>query len=117
MRFLLDLAAVTLALTIIGLIYANEVHSPLMAQADGDILPGCSIPKSYGKLITIVAGNNSGIAGQAVFEDAEGTVRWVPFMFHSSITRMPKPAKEAMPAVFPVMPLYECTLGNVWKRH
>lgn len=106
-------------LIIIWLGYAAGASSPSAraAQPDTDILPGCSIPKSYGRLITIVAGNNTGIAGQAVFEDPEGTVRWVPFMFHSSITRMPKPAKEAMPAVFPVMPLYECTLGNVWKRH
>lgn len=116
MRYPRVLAAATFVL-IVGLAYAAGSRMPLAAQVESDVLPGCNIPKAYGRLVTIVAGNSSGIAGQAVFEDADGTVRWVPFMFHSSITRMPKPAKEAMPAVFPVMPMFECTLGNVWKRH
>lgn len=86
------------------------------ASQQGQSIPGCDIPKQYGRLITVTAGNNNGLAGQAVFEAEDGTIRWVPFMFNSREVIMQKPASRPMAANFPVLPLYECVLGHVWER-
>lgn len=113
MRFTLAV----IALVASGLIGQSWMAPPAAAQADSEILPGCSIPRSYGRLVTMMAGSQSGLAGNAVFEAEDGTIRWVPFMFHSTQVIMPKPARRAVPANFPMLPLYECTTGHVWQRH
>lgn len=64
----------------------------------------------------MLPGNNNGLAGQAVFEAEDGVIRWVPFMFNSQQAIMQQPARRAMPANFPSLPLYECAVGHVWQR-
>lgn len=82
----------------------------------GQLIPGCQIPKYFGRLVIMTPGNNNGLAGQAVFEAEDGTIRWVPFMFHSTQAIMQKPAQRALPANFPALPMYECAVGHVWQR-
>lgn len=83
---------------------------------DDSILPGCSIPKSYGRLVAIMNAPNTGLAGQAVFEDPDGRVRWVALMFSGDLPRLPKAQQRSEP-MFPTLPRYECSLGHVWQRH
>lgn len=98
--------------------YAARAYAAAQPQPpeQGQLVPGCEIPKIYGRLVTMTPGNNSGLAGQAVFEAEDGTIRWVPFMFHSTQVIMQKPAQRAMPANFPTLPMYECAVGHVWHR-
>ena len=83
---------------------------------DDQILPGCSIPKSWGTLVTIMAAPNSGLAGQAVFEDRDGVVRWVALMFSADMPQLPKPTRTPT-VMFPQLPRYECSVGAMWARH
>jgi hypothetical protein len=82
----------------------------------GQLIPGCDVPRQFGRLVTIMPGNNNGLAGQAVFEGEDGTIRWVALMFNSTQTIMQKPALRALPANFPTLPMYECAVGHVWQR-
>lgn len=108
-----------LALVVVGGIFVS--YSALRAQQpepleQGQLLPGCDIPKSFGRLVTVMPGNNNGLAGQAVFEGEDGTIRWVPLMFNSQQNIMQKPSRRALPANFPILPIYECAVGHVWQR-
>lgn len=73
------------------------------------------MPKSFGRLVTITTGNNNGLAGQAVFEAEDGTIRWVPFMFSATETITQKPSRRLNP-IFPILPIFECAVGHVWQR-
>jgi len=84
------------------------------AQASSDVLPGCSIPRSFGRLVSIAGGGGT---GEAVFEGEDGTIRFVPFMPNSMEVIAPKPFRSAPKAIFPPLPVYECTTGNVWRRY
>jgi hypothetical protein len=86
------------------------------AQSNDDILPGCSIPRSYGRLVNVIPGH-PGFAGQAVFQAEDGIVRFVPFVFHSFEATSLRPTRPTARAIFPQLPLYECTAGAVWQRH
>ena len=110
---------VAVSLLVVGLVIALAVSNN-RAQAQSDvILTGCKIPKSFGKLVTITNPPNSQLAGQAVFEDGDGTVRWVALMFRAQMPTMPKPQSTTQGAAytFPQLPTYECELGHVWYRH
>jgi len=105
---------------------AIEQTSPLLA---GQGIPRCAIPKAFGKLVTFIPGTDTGIrgqvtaksangnvlAGQAIFEAQDGTIRWVAVVAPAGTTGE-KPALRLMPRNFPVMPIYECALGHVWQR-
>jgi hypothetical protein len=117
------------ALTIVSL-YASaaavEQPAPLLP---GQGIKGCAIPKEFGKLVTYIAGEDAGIrgqvtsrsangnvlAGQAIFEAQDGTIRWVAVVAPAGIAGE-KPALRIMPRNFPVMPIYDCALANVWER-
>jgi len=95
----------------------------------GQAIKGCAIPKEFGKLVTYIPGEDAGIrgqvtsksangnvlAGQAIFEAQDGTIRWVAVVAPAG-TAGEKPALRVMPRNFPVMPVYECALANVWER-
>ena len=95
----------------------------------GQAIKGCAIPKEFGKLVTYIPGEDAGIrgqvtsksangnvlAGQAIFEAQDGTIRWVAVVAPAG-TVGEKPALRVMPRNFPVMPVYECALANVWER-
>jgi len=105
---------------------AIEQSSPLLA---GQAIPRCTIPKEFGKLVQFIPGNDAGIrgqgtaksangnvlAGQAIFEGQDGTIRWVAVVAPAG-TAGDKPALRVMPRNFPVMPIYECALAGVWER-
>ena len=103
------------ACIVILLAGAAMMPAPTAAQ-DDQILPGCSIPKSWGNLVTIMNAPNTGLAGQAVFEDRDGVVRWVALMFSTDLPLLPKPTRVPGP-MFPQLPRYECAIGHVWQRH
>lgn len=105
---------------------AIEQTSPLLP---GQGIPRCAVPKEFGRLVTFIPGHDTGIrgevtarsangnvlAGQAIFEAQDGTIRWVAVVAPVGGTGE-KPALRMMPRNFPVMPIYECALGGVWER-
>lgn len=105
---------------------AGEQAAPLLP---GQTIKGCVIPKDFGKLVTYLPGEDTGIrgqvtstsangnalAGQAIFEAQDGTIRWVAVVVPAGL-KGEKPALRVMPRNFPVMPIYECALANVWER-
>ncbi len=105
---------------------AVEQATPVLA---GQGIPGCAIPKAFGKMVSFIPGSDTGIrgqvtaksangnvlAGQAIFEAADGTIRWVAVVAPAGAPNE-KPALRLMPRNFPVMPIYECALGQVWER-
>jgi hypothetical protein len=107
---------------------ANAVDQPALPLA-GQAIKGCSIPREFGRLVTYLPGEDTGIrgqvtaksangnvlAGQAIFEAQDGTIRWVAVVAPAG-TSGEKPALRLMPRNFPVMPIYECALANVWVR-
>ena len=112
---LLVLALAAVVIIAVARIATVRAQEPQPAE-QGTLLPGCDVPKSYGHLVTVMPGNNAGLAGQAVFEAEDGTIRWVPMMYNSQQAIVQKPARRPMPANFPILPLYECAVGHVWKR-
>lgn len=94
---------------------AQQAGQP-QSQEQGQLIPGCAVPKYFGRLVTVLGGNNSGLAGQAVFEAEDGTIRWVPMMFNTQTNIMQRPTNKALPANFPILPIYECAVGHVWQR-
>ena len=110
---------VAISLLVVGLVVTLAVSNGRAATQDDQILLGCNIPKSFGKLVAMTNPSNNQLAGQAVFEDGEGTVRWVALMFRAQMPMMPKPQPTTQGAAytFPQLPTYECALGDVWHRH
>jgi len=105
---------------------ATEQTSSLLP---GQGIPRCAIPKEFGRLVTYIPGDDTGIrgqvtarsangnelAGQAIFEAQDGTIRWVAVVAPAG-SGGEKPALRLMPRNFPVMPIYECALAGVWER-
>lgn len=91
--------------------------SSVSAQANDELLPNCGIPKSYGRLVSVLPGAGGGAAGaaaQAIFEAEDGTVRWVS-MVQGGINQTPASRTSAVRPAF--LPAYQCALSNEWKRH
>jgi hypothetical protein len=111
------------------------LHSPAAAVEQptallpGQGIPRCAIPKEFGRLVTFIPGDDTGIrgqvtaksangnvlAGQAIFEGQDGTIRWVAVVAPAAASGE-KPALRVMPRNFPVMPIYDCALSGVWQR-
>ena len=108
--------AASIAACLVIVLAGAALMATATAAQDDQILPGCSIPKSWGNLMTIMAAPNTGLAGQAVFEDRDGVVRWVALMFSAEMPQLPKPTRVSGP-MFPQLPRYECAIGHVWQRH
>lgn len=102
---------------------AAGVHfgwSSVSAQAPNDeILPGCGIPRSYGRLVSMMPGASNGAAGsaaKAVFEAEDGTVRLVDLVSAGLTPTQASPSRSS--TVRPAfMANYHCTLSSEWKRH
>lgn len=107
--------AVVVIVVLAAASYRVVAQQPPSSTEHGLSIAGCQIPKSYGRLVTITAGNNNGLAGQAVFEAEDGTIRWVPFMFSSTEVIQQKPSRRPS-TIFPILPIYECAVGHVWQR-
>lgn len=127
------ISVVLFAVSVVGLlgliqgptILAEQTPLPLAGQA----IPRCDIPKAFGRFVTFLPGDETGLkgqvtaqsangnvlAGQAIFEATDGTVRWVAVVAPAN-AGTPKPALRVMPRNFPVLPIYECALGHVWQR-
>lgn len=105
---------------IIGIAIVATYHHVSAEQQQpaeqGQQIPGCDVPKAFGRLVTITSGNNNGLAGQAVFEAEDGTIRWVPFMFSATEVITQKPSRRSPPTIFPILPTFECAVGHVWQR-
>src|SRR4051812_42102751 len=116
---------VTMAMTLSVFCASVQGEQP-MPLLPGQVIKRCAIPKEFGRLVSYVAGEDAGIrgqvtsksangdslAGQAIFEAQDGTIRWVAVVAPAG----EKPALRIMPRNFPVMPIYDCALANVWER-
>ncbi len=105
---------------------ADQASTPPSLPGQG--IPRCNIPREFGRLVTFVPGNDTGItgqvtsksangsvlAGQAIFEATDGTIRWVAVVAPSGT--LEKPALRVMPRSFPVLAIYECAIGHGWQR-
>lgn len=123
----------TRAILIAGVIVTLHSSAKAIGQTSpllpGQGIPRCAIPKEFGKLVTFIPGTDTGIrgqvtarsangnelAGQAIFEAQDGTIRWVAVVAPAGTTGA-KPALRVMPRNFPVLPIYDCALGHVWQR-
>lgn len=93
--------------------------SSVSAQSNDEIRPGCGIPQSYGRLVSVVPGVGNGGAGaaaQAVFQSEDGTVRWVSLVNggYEPTSATTSRSSTIRPAFIAV---HHCTLSNEWKRH
>ena len=129
MRISVGLLVVSVAGLLAGtqkpLVSAEQTPLPLAGQG----IPRCDIPKAFGRLVTFLPGDETGLkgqvtaqsangnvlAGQAIFEATDGTVRWIAVVAPAN-GGSAKPALRVMPRNFPVLPIYECALGHVWQR-
>ena len=118
---------------IVGVMVGMHVSARTMEQASpslpGQGIPRCAIPREFGRMVTFIPGGDTGIrgqvtansangnrlAGQAIFEAQDGTIRWVAVVAPAGETG-DKPALRVMPRNFPVMPVYDCAIGHVWDR-
>ena len=66
--------------------------------------------------VTAKSANGNTLAGQAIFEAQDGTIRWVAVAAPANAGGTDKPALRVMPRNFPVLPIYECAIGHVWRR-
>jgi hypothetical protein len=128
---------VSLALSVVllvGLVVGNRVSARTTEQVPpslpGQGIPRCAIPKEFGRMVEFLPGNDTGLrgqvtsrsatgdvlAGQAIFEAQDGTIRWIAVVAPASATGGEKPALRVMPRSFPVLPIYECAIGHVWQR-
>ncbi|MGE0862534.1 MAG: hypothetical protein AB7P34_01430 [Vicinamibacterales bacterium] len=120
--------AVVVLLAFIGVPPVTAEQKPLPLSGQG--IPRCDIPKAFGRLVSFLPGSDTGIAGQvtarsangnilagqAIFEAPDGTIRWVAVVAPANAAGTGKPALRVMPRNFPVLPIYECALGHVWQR-
>ena len=92
---------VVVSLLVVGLVIGLAVSNG-RAQGPGDVIrQGCNIPKSFGKLVTIMDPPNNMLAGKAVFEDNDGTVRWVAMAFSAQMPRSQKNQPTIQGGAFP----------------
>jgi len=115
MKTRIGIASLMVAATI-----AAGVHfgwSAVSAQTNEEIQANCGIPKSFGRLVSVLPGASNGAAGgaaQAVFEAEDGTVRWVS-MVQSGVIQTTSSSTSTIRPAF--LPAYQCALGHEWKRH
>jgi hypothetical protein len=132
--FMLRVSVVMIVVVIAGVVAGMEGSARTTEQASpslaGQGIPGCAIPKEFGRLVTYIPGNDTGLtgrvtsksangnelAGQAIFEAQDGTIRWVAVVAPANTGGTDKPALRVMPRNFPVLPVYECAVGHVWRR-
>lgn len=117
---------VLLAVIRVPSVAAEQKPLPLPGQG----IPRCDIPKEFGRFAAFIPGSDTGLvgqvtaqsangnelAGQAIFEAQDGTVRWVSVVAPANAGGTGKPALRVMPRNFPVLPIYECALGHLWQR-
>jgi hypothetical protein len=117
------------ATALIAVLYVSAGAEQAAPLLPGQTVKSCAIPKDFGRLVSYVPGEDSGIrgqvtsksangnvlAGQAIFEGQDGTIRWVAVVAPAG-SGGEMPALRVMPRNFPVMPIYECALANVWVR-
>lgn len=127
------IAAVLVVVSLVELFVVTR-DSPLAAEQTPSLLigqgiPRCDIPKEFGRLVSFIPGSETGLsghvtaqsangnvlAGQAIFEAQDGTIRWVAIVAPATAGTA-KPVLRVMPRNFPVLPIYECALGHVWQR-
>ena len=123
-------SAIAAVAAVVVLLYATAVaREQSTSLLPGQGIKGCAIPKEFGRLVTYIPGEDAGIrgqvtaksangnvlAGQAIFEGQDGTIRWVAVVAPAGAAGE-KPALRMMPRNFPVMPIYDCALANVWER-
>ena len=119
---------------VVGVLVGMRVSARTTEQASpslpGQGIPRCAIPKEFGRLVTFIPGSDTGLrgqvsaksangnvlAGQAIFEGPDGTVRWIAVAAPATSTSTDTPALRVMPRNFPVLPIYECAIGHVWQR-
>jgi len=94
--------------------------APVIAQTPTTdvILPGCNIPKSYGRLVSLLPGANGGAAGAAayaVFEAESGEIRWVAMAAAGLVANEQRPPSGMTAPAF--YQRFECALNGEWKRH
>ena len=96
----------------------------------GQTVPRCDIPREFGRMVTYIPGDDTGLtgrvtarsangnalAGQAIFEAQDGTIRWIAVVAPANAGGTDKPALRVMPRNFPVLPIYDCAIGHVWRR-
>jgi hypothetical protein len=108
-----------LALSIVAALAAIGFTIALSAQSTTDaILPGCDIPKSYGKLVAVLPGSSGGAAvgtPYAVFEAEDGVIRWIAAVQAGAVMNTQTPPRGQLLPAF--IQRYECVLGSEWKRH
>jgi len=127
-------SAVMGVVLIVGVLVGMRVSARTIEQVSpslpGQGIPRCAIPKEFGRLVTFISGSDTGIAGQvtaksangnvlagqAIFEAQDGTIRWVAVVAPVSTAAGDKPALRVLPRNFPVLPIYECAIGHVWQR-
>jgi hypothetical protein len=128
-RVALALSVVLVVGVTVGIHVSARTIEQTPPSLPGQGLPRCAIPKEFGRLVTYIPGSDTGIqgvvtakspngnvlAGQAIFEAQDGTIRWVAVVAPAGATGE-KPALRVMPRNFPVLPIYECAIGHVWQR-
>jgi len=129
MRTTVALVAVLMAGVVAGIRVSARSTEQAAPSLPGQAIPRCAIPKEFGRMVTFIPGSDTGIrgqvtgksangnslAGQAIFEGLDGTIRWVAVVAPAGTTGE-KPALRLMPRNFPIMPVYECAIGQVWER-
>jgi hypothetical protein len=129
MRIFVALSVVLVVVVLLGMRVSARTIEQTAPSLPGQGIPRCAIPKEFGRLVTFIPGDDTGIqgqvtaksangnvlAGQALFEAQDGTIRWVAVVAPSGSTGE-KPALRVMPRNFPVLPIYECAVGHVWQR-
>src|SRR6187200_87983 len=92
---MMRVSAVMGVVLIVGVLVGMRVSARTIEQVSpslpGQGIPRCAIPKEFGRLVTFISGSDTGIAGQvtaksangnvlagqAIFEAQDGTIRWV----------------------------------------
>ncbi len=133
-RSMVRVSAVLSVVLVAGVLVGMRVSARTIEQASpslpGQGIPRCAIPKEFGRLVTFLPGSETGIAGQvtaksaygnvlagqAIFEAQDGTIRWLALVAPVNTVGADKPALRVMPRNFPVLPIYECAIGHVWQR-
>jgi len=107
-----------IAVAIVMTISAGYLYSAkTSAQGDNIIQPGCGIPKSYGKLVSVLPARPGGPGAgttYAVFEAEDGIIRWVAATPTGTVTNTQRSSRTQIVPAF--IESYECSLGAEWKR-
>ena len=117
MKTRIGIAFLMFAALVAGVLAGGGFAVSAQTTMPDEIQAGCGIPKSYGRLVSVMPGASNGATGagaHAVFEAEDGTVRWVA-MAQGGLT--PTSASKTSSVRPAFLPSYECSLSNEWKRH